>query len=198
VISKTYWLFPVCLLAIASAAIQEAGKQQSSNQETDKQQSASPAESSPSLAEIRKSAADAFLGSGAYDETSRLTLAERPAEEVFDAGCVGAQNLRDSALKAFEAAGFEEIDTRLKYPELSLHMVRRRAAPPLMDVLLFYFKIEKSGGVDCRFTLGDFARTENSRQKAVQGNERDQLVRDIKQIVASLTTAITSRQQVAR
>jgi hypothetical protein len=153
------------------------------------------AEDEPSLAELRKSVADAFFGTQSYDEPSRLTIAEHLPESTFDTGCAGAQAVRRTAFEAFRDAGFEEVAVRVQYPELSLYLVRRQAAKSYIDILLFYFKLEKSG-VNCRYTLGQYARTEDeTNHRVIGGAQRDSLYRGIRELVAKVETAIRSRTQ---
>lgn len=147
----------------------------------------------PSLVELRKAAASAFFGSRAYDETSRLTIAELLPEHTFEAGCTGAEGVYDTVLKAFQRSGFEEVDVRVKYPGSALYLVRRLGKATPIDILLFYFKVERAPGLNCRYTLGQYARAEDEvHQKVIEGSERDRLFRDIKETVTGVENTIRS------
>ena len=143
----------------------------------------------PALSELRQAAAAAFFGSPAYDETARLSLAEQLPEESVRGECAGAALVRKSALQLFQSAGFEEAGARLRFYEFSLHLVRSRAQKKWIDIVVFYFKIQKAG-VECRYTVGQLARTEDRRQTVADGPERDRLYRDVKDISGRLTAKL--------
>lgn len=148
-------------------------------------------ESSPSIEELRKAGVTALLGLPQRDETHRLQLDERLSESLIEGGCVGAATMREKALSIFREGGFEEVQSSLVYPAYSLHLVRQKPAPSGgLDIVLFYFKIEKTVGVACRFTLGSYSRAETASQSLDTGAEQDRLFRNVVGLVDSIQSAI--------
>lgn len=71
----------------------------------------------PSLAELRRAAIDAFLGPDSFDDTARLTLADRLDEDTLSAPCRSAGAVRTAALQQFTGVGFTEVSGNMKYPD---------------------------------------------------------------------------------
>ena len=149
-------------------------------------------DSVPTLEQLRADAATSFFGSPAFDETARLAVADMLPEVVVMAGCQSAGTVKAAALELFTSAGFVEVAVRQRYREYSLHLVRNLPElPKRIDIVLFYFSLEKATPVSCRYVFGNLGRRERVADgQVVEGSDQDALYRLLQTALQSLSARL--------
>ena len=146
----------------------------------------------PTVEDLRSDAAASFFISPAFDETARLAVADMLPEVVVMAGCQAAGTVKAAALELFKSAGFLEVAARQRYREYSLHVVRDLPdLPKRIDIVLFYFGVEKTTPVSCRYVFGNLGRRERVADgQIVEGSDRDALYRMLQTTLRSLAAKL--------
>lgn len=185
----------VCADSSNSLLVQQGQKSHESPVETPPKE--------PSLEQIRQAAIKAFVGPPSYDETARLTIRDHQLpESVALASCRSVKWVKQKAIELFSEAGFEEeaVTQKIQYLEHNLPLVRELSSRPRrIDILVFYFNIEKSAGIRCKYHFGVLGRREAvSPRMILKGSEHDRLFRDVRTLIDHLENSLTDPQQMGR
>ena len=127
-----------------------------------------------------------------------LTVAQVHSQQLAQdnppvmAGCQAAGTVKAAALELFKSAGFLEVAARQRYREYSLHVVRDLPdLPKRIDIVLFYFGVEKTTPVSCRYVFGNLGRRERVADgQIVEGSDRDALYRMLQTTLRSLAAKL--------
>jgi hypothetical protein len=114
------------------------------------------------LDDIRKNAARMFEGYSGFDASTEVSLDDQLPEREVNQPCRSVPEVLRSAQDTFPRYKLFQSFISRQYPRNAIAF-RREISGGItgskIDVIVFYFAVEKSNGLDCKFTLGAFART---------------------------------------
>ena len=115
---------------------------------------------------VKQSALEVFLGNMNYNETTSLTLSDHIFENRIIAHCRSVTFVKDELLSILRDNGFKVVKESIPYPKYNIYLLRKHDEPvKTVDIVVFYFWINKTPGIDCEFIIGAFARKENNELK---------------------------------